>query len=125
MPLAKDTGYPVKSLQNLPVTYTSVAPASAGQLVGWDGALVVAAATPIQGVLMDDAAQNQTVSVGMVGLFECIAGGAITAGALIGADASGRGIAVGAGTQSIGRARTATTAAGQKFQLFITREGTN
>jgi Uncharacterized conserved protein (DUF2190) len=124
MPLARDTGVPTQSLQNLSMTYLSPAAAIAGQLVGWDG-LLCAGATPIRGVLIDDAIQNQTVSVGMSGLHEVLSGGAITIGSIIGSDGAGRGIAQGVGPQSIGRAMTATTAPNQKFQMYITREGAN
>jgi hypothetical protein len=125
MPLAKDTGISTHSLQNLSATYSSPTPALAGQLVGWDG-LLSAGATPIKGVLLDDAVQNQTVSIGMSGLHEVLSGGAVPInGALIGSDATGKGIVVAAGTQSIGRAMSTTTAANQRFQVYITREGTN
>lgn len=122
MPLAKDTGVPTQSLQNLSRTYAGAAPAVAGQLIGWDGNL---ATTTIMGVLLDDAVQNQTVSVGMAGLHECISGSAIGAGSPIGVDGFGRGVPVAAGLHVIGRAMTATTNVNQKFQVYITREGTN
>ena len=124
MPLAKDTGVSTHSLQNLSATYLSLTAALAGQLVGWDR-LLSTGATPIKGVLLHDAVANQTVSIGMAGLHECLSGGAIAVGALVGSDANGRGITVAAGTQSIGRAMSATTAVNQKFQIYITREGTN
>jgi hypothetical protein len=124
MPLAKDTGVATHSLQSLSMTYLSPAAALAGQLVGWDG-LLSTGATPIRGPLIDDAIQNQTVSIGMAGMHEVLSGGAVAIGALVGSDATGKGITVAAGTQSIGRAMTATTAANQRFQIYITREGTN
>lgn len=124
MPLAKDTGVPAQSLQSLSMTYLSPAAALAGQLVGWDG-LLSTGATSIRGPLIDDAIQNQTVSVGMAGLHEVLSSGAVAIGALIGSDGTGRGIAVAAGVQSIGRAMSATTAPNQRFQVYITREGTN
>lgn len=124
MPLARDTGVPTQSLQSLSMIYLGVAAALAGQLVGWDG-LLSTGATPIRGALIDDAVQNQTVSVGMAGLYEVLSGAAVAIGALVGADATGKGVTVAAGTQSIGRAMTATTAANQRFQVYITREGTN
>jgi hypothetical protein len=58
-------------------------------------------------------------------MHEVLSGGAVAIGALVGSDATGKGITVAAGTQSIGRAMTATTAANQRFQIYITREGTN
>lgn len=124
MPLAKDTGVPTQSLQNLSMTYLSPAAATAGQLVGWDG-LLSTGATPIRGPLLGDAIQNQTASVGMSGLHEVLSGAAVAIGALVGSDATGKGVTVGAGVQSIGRAMTATITANQKFQVYITREGTN
>ena len=122
MPLAKDTGLPTQSLQSLSRTYTGVAPAIAGQIIGWVGNLATAT---IMGVLLDDAVQNQTVSVGMAGLHECISGSGIGVGSPIGVDGFGRGVPVAAGFHTIGRAMTATTNANQKFQMYITREGTN
>jgi Uncharacterized conserved protein (DUF2190) len=124
MPLARDMGVPTQSLQSLSMTYLSPAPAVAGTLVGWDG-LVSTGATPIRGVLIDDAIQNQTVSVGMAGVHEVLSAGAIAIGSLIGVDAFGRGLAVGVGSQTIGRAMSATNTGNQKFQMYITREGTN
>jgi hypothetical protein len=122
MPLAKDTGVATQSLQNLSRTYIGVAPAVAGQLIGWDGNL---ASTTIMGPLLDDAVTGQTVSVGMAGLHECISGSAVGIGSVIGVDGSGRGVPVAPGFHVIGRAMSATTAANQKFQMYITREGTN
>jgi hypothetical protein len=124
MPVAKDTGVSTHSLQNLSMTYLSPTAALAGQLVGWDG-LLSTGATPIRGPLIDDAIQNQTVSIGMSGLHEVLSGAAVAIGAFVGSDATGKGVTVAAGTQSIGRAMTATTAANQRFQVYITREGTN
>jgi hypothetical protein len=124
MPLAKDTGVPTHSLQNLSMTYLGAAPALAGQLIGWDGLLSIGTG-PIRGPLLDDAVTNQVVSVGMAGLHEVISSSVVIVGSLIGSDNTGRGIVVGPGSQSIGRAISATTGANQKFQVYITREGTN
>jgi hypothetical protein len=127
MPLPKDQGVPVNVTQSLTMQYLSAAPAPAGSLVDFAGNLVVAAATPIYGVLREDAVQNRYVSVAVAGLVEVVAGGVLAAGNAIGANATGQGISVAAGTQSIGRIvqGSAATAAGQKVQMLITREGTN
>ena len=124
MPLARDTGVPTQSLQRLSAIYASGIPSLAGQLIGWDN-LPSTGGTPIKGALVDDAALGQTVSVEMSGLVEVLSGAAVAIGALVGSDGIGKGVTVVAGTQSIGRAMTATTAANQRFQVYITREGTN
>jgi Uncharacterized conserved protein (DUF2190) len=64
------------------------------------------------------------VGVAMAGMVEGLAGAAIAVGALVAADATSRLVAAVGGVQSIGRAMSATSAAGQKLQVYITREGT-
>jgi Uncharacterized conserved protein (DUF2190) len=124
MPLARDMGVPTQSLQNLSMTYLSATPALAGQLVGWDG-LVTAGGGPIRGILVDDAVQGQVVSVAMAGLAEGLSATAISIGAAVGSDVTGKCITVAPGNPSIGRAMTAATGPNQRFQVYITREGTN
>jgi hypothetical protein len=126
MPLPRETGVPTHVTQVLPIAYTSATPAVAGQLVDYGGALAVNAATPIFGVLLEDATQGKTVSVAIAGLVEVLSGGVIGGvGNAIAADATGKAVAVGAGSQCLGRNRTAATAANQRIQILITREGTN
>lgn len=127
MPAPKDQGVAVNVIQSLTMQYVSGVPAVAGQLVDYTGLLVAAATTPIYGVLRDDVAPNRFASVAVAGLVEVVSGGALAAGNLVGSDGSGRGIAVAAGTQSIGRViqGSSATTAGQKVQVLITREGTN
>lgn len=127
MPAPKDQGVPVNVIQSLTMQYLSATPAPAGSLVDYTGNLVTAVATPIYGVLREDAVQNRFVSVAVAGLVEVLCGGALAVGQAIGADAFGRGIPVSPGTQSIGRVvqGSATTFQNQKAQVLITREGTN
>lgn len=124
MPLARDTGVPTQVIQSLSVVWQGVTPALPGQFISWSGN-PVATLIPIKGVLQDDAVQGRAVSVAMAGVVEVLSGGAIAVGSIVGSDASNRGVVVAPGDQSIGRAMSATTAAGQKFQMYITREGTN
>lgn len=128
MPAPRDQGVPVNVTQSLSMLYLGAASAAAGTLVGYDG-LIATGANPIFGVLRDDAVQNRWVSVAVAGLVEVIAGGGIAAGNAVGASltGTGQGIAVAAGTHSIGRIvpGASATAAGQRVQMLITREGTN
>lgn len=126
MPLPKDQGVPVNVIQSLTMQYLGATAAPAGSLVDYTGNLATGA-TPIYGVLREDAVQNRYVSVAVAGLVEVIAGGALAPGNAIGANATGQGVSVAAGTQSIGRViqGSGATAAGQKVQMLITREGTN
>jgi hypothetical protein len=124
MPAPINTGLPVNVVQSLSINYASATAASAGQLVDFTGNLVTVATTVPFGVLREDAVQNRIVSVATVGMVEMIAGAAVAIGAAITADATGRGITAVAGNQIFARAMSATTAAGQRFQALITREGT-
>jgi Uncharacterized conserved protein (DUF2190) len=125
MPAPRDQGVLVNVTQSLSITYLSATAAVAGQLVDYAGNLAVSAATPVYGVLRDDATQNRVVSIVTDGLVEVLSGGAVAIGNAICADATGRGAATGAGNQCLGRAVSAASAAGQRFQMLITREGTN
>jgi hypothetical protein len=127
MPAPKDQGVPVNVTQSLTMQYLSATPAVAGQLVDYTGNLVVSAATPIYGVLREDAVQNRYVSVAVAGLVEILSGATVSAGNAIGSDATGKGIFVAAGNHSIGRVipGSSATGANQKVQVLITREGTN
>jgi Uncharacterized conserved protein (DUF2190) len=125
VPAPKDFGVPVNTLQQLSITYASATAALAGQLVWWDGQLATSPAVSPMGLLVEDAAQNKTVVVAMAGLGEGLSGGAIAIGQAVGTDGTGKLVALGAGNHTIGRAMSATTAANQKFQVYITREGTN
>lgn len=125
MPAVKETGVPTHVIQSLSINYTNATPAVLGQFVDYAGNVVTASTTPIYGPLREDASQGRTVSVGTAGVVEVISGGVFAIGAKIGSDVAGRGIQVGAGVESIGRALSASTAAGQFFQMLITREGTN
>jgi hypothetical protein len=124
MPLARDTGVPTSVIHSLSITYNDPTPALAGQLIGWDGNRPTGA-TPIMGVLQDDATQGKVVSVAMAGLAEVLSGAAVAIGTTVGSDATGKGATVAGGTQSIGKSMSAATAANQKIQVYITREGTN
>lgn len=126
MPAPRDQGVPVNVTQSLSMQYLGVTLAVAGTLVGYDG-LIATGANPIFGVLREDATQNRWVSVAVAGLVEIVAGVALVAGNAVGANATGQGIAVAAGTQSIGRIvpGASAAAAGQRVQMIITREGTN
>lgn len=125
MAAPKDSGVPTNTLHQLSITYASATPALAGQLVWWDGQLATSSAVSPMGILIEDATQNKTVVLAMAGLAEGLSGAAIAIGQPVGTDGTGKLIALGAGSHSIGRAMTAATASNQKFQVYITREGTN
>jgi hypothetical protein len=118
-----DTGLPTNILQSLSITYTSATAAAPGQLVGYNGALAVLPATPVYGVLRSDVVQNGIASVAVAGMCEITSGAAVTVGAPISADSTGRGIVAVTGAYCFARALTATSAAGQKFQAIFSREG--
>lgn len=67
---------------------------------------------------------GQAVQVRTLGVSKMIAGGAIAVGALIQTDANGHGVTAAAGTTTnlpvIGVARTAATASGDTFSVFLT-----
>jgi Uncharacterized conserved protein (DUF2190) len=107
------------------VTYASITTAGTGQPVDFNRALVVANNVPVFGVLEQDAVQGRDVSIAIQGICQGISGGAIAPGQAIGCDGTGRFVAVAAGAVCFGRALSTATAAGQKFQMLITREGTN
>jgi hypothetical protein len=107
------------------ITYASATSALAGQPVDFARNLITTNNTPVFGILESDATQNKDVAIALQGICQGLSGGAIAVGNAIGCDGTGRLVAVAAGVVSIGRALTATTLAGQKFQLLITREGTN
>jgi hypothetical protein len=122
MAAPKDFGVPTNLLHQLTVIYISGLAGQAGMLVDWQGNVGVG---QIMGVLVEDTSTGKSAGVAMAGLVEVICGAAVAVGSPIGTDGAGRGIPVGAGAQIIGRAMSATTALGQKFQMYITREGTN
>jgi hypothetical protein len=127
MPAPRDQGVPVNVLQSFTMQYLGAAPLAAGTMIGYDG-LVATGAAPIFGVLREDAVQNRHVSVAVAGMVEIISGpGFLLPGNMVGANATGQGIAVGAGSNSIGRIPPAggTTLTGARVQMLITREGTN
>lgn len=126
MPLPRNLGLPTNVSLSLTMTYNGLTPALAGQFIGWDGQLVIAPGTSIAGVLREDATTGKNVSVAMSGLVEVLSGGAVAVGNAIGADIAGKGAVAAAGAQIFGRVFQGSpiTAANQRFQMFITREGT-
>jgi hypothetical protein len=127
MPAPKDQGIPVNVTLSTTIQYTSATPAPAGSMVDFNGALPATGNTPVLGVLREDAVQNRYVSVALAGLVEIISGSAITAGDRVNSGTDGRALSSGAGAQAVGRIMPgySATAAGQRIQMLITREGTN
>jgi hypothetical protein len=126
MPAPRDQGVPVNVTQSLSIQYVGAAPAVAGTLLDWAGNVATGAA-PIFGVLREDATTGRWVSVAVAGLAEVLSGAALSAGNSVGADATGRGVSLAPGSQTLGRIiqGSTATAAGQRVQMLITREGTN
>jgi hypothetical protein len=126
MPAPRDQGVPVNVTQSLSMQFLSATPAVAGTLVGYNG-LTSNGGNAIFGVLREDAAQNGWVSVAVAGLVEVLSAGALNPGDAVGANGIGQAAAVTAGTHMIGRVipGSSATAAGQRVQVLITREGTN
>jgi hypothetical protein len=126
MPAPRDQGVPVNVTQSLSMQFSSATSAVAGTLVGYNGA-GSNGGNAIFGILREDASQNRWVSVAVAGLAEVFSGGALNPGDSVGANGIGQAVAVAAGTHMIGRVvpGSSATAAGQRVQVLITREGTN
>jgi hypothetical protein len=127
MAAPRDSDLPILNLQRHTITYAGTVAALAGTAIGFDrlpfvlGAGAVAA---VFGVLEMDAAPGQDVTIAVAGICQMISGGAVTIGSRVMADPTARAIiAPGVNNPVFGRALTATTAAGQKMQVLITREG--
>ncbi len=110
-------------LQRLTVTYTGTATATSGTPIDYTGAPVVDPTVPTLGILEQDTDPGQPTAVITHGLCQIISGAAIAKGAAISFDATSRGISSATGNRIFGRAMSTATAAGQKMQLLITREG--
>lgn len=75
------------------------------------------------GVTADEILQGKGASVREEGITEWEAGGAITMGALVGVDSSGRCIALASGKRCHGRARQAASGSGKRIAVDLTRNG--
>jgi hypothetical protein len=124
MAAPKDFGVPSSVLHQLTVRYTGSAatPALAGMIVDWNGNIGTG---QIMGVLVEDTSAGKDAGVVMAGIAEVLSNGVISVGQTVGTDGVGRGIVVSPGAQVLGRAMSGTTGPNQKFQVYITREGTN
>lgn len=72
------------------------------------------------GILQNDPASGQAATVRWLGKSKCVAGGTINIGDLVTSTTVGRALAAGTTGQSvIGTANSATTAAGQLFDVFL------
>jgi hypothetical protein len=99
---------------------------SAGQLLFVDVAadgqvdVVASAGADAIGVLQNDpAAAGRAASVAVLGVSKVVAGAAVTAGARVQSDASGRAIAAATGDVVLGRALTAASAAGEVIEVLL------
>ena len=126
MAAPRDSDLPVFTYHRHTITYAGVAPAAAGTAIGFDRQIAGNAGQPAFGILEFDAVTGQDVTIAIAGICQCISsGGGIFIGNAIVFDSFGRATTVAAGVQIFGRALSAATAAGQKIQVLITREGTN
>ena len=125
MAAPRDSDLPIFNLQRHTITFAGVAVALAGTAVGFDRLPIVLVATPVFGVLEFDVVPGQDATIAVAGICQMISGAAVSIGSAVTIDATSRAIVGAAGQQLFGRALSAATAAGQKIQVLITREGTN
>ena len=107
------------------VSFNAGAAITRGQLVRITGSMTVspaaAATDPVIGVAVTSASANQQVSV-IIGcpIVWVTAGGAVSAGAVVGSDASARAVAVAtAGNRALGYALEAASAAGDIIRVAV------
>lgn len=124
MPAPRDNDLPVLTYHRHTITYAAVNPAFAGTPIGFDRVPVLSAGLSVFGVLESDAVIGQDVTIAVAGICQMISGGVIAVGNSITIDGTSRAIAGAVGNHLFGRALSAATAAGQKIQVLITREGT-
>jgi hypothetical protein len=112
-------------LQRLSVPFAGATPALAGVAIDYNGTVHTATNVQPFGILDSDVAVGGTASVVTAGACEAKSGGAISAGALLVNDGTGRFVATtaGSGVRVVGRALSAATAANQAFRMLITKEG--
>jgi hypothetical protein len=123
MPAPLDTGIATNITQSLTITYNGVAGAQAGQIINYNGSRSSSPATTMMGVLREAPVLGQPCSVAVAGLVEVLSGGAVAIENGVTTDANGNGVVAAAGQHILGRALSAATAAGQRFQVLITKEG--
>ena len=125
MPAPRDSDLPVYTYHRHSITYAGTLPALAGTAVGFDRLPVIGSGTAVFGILEFDVLPGQDVAIAVAGICQMITGGAINIGSPVMIDGISRGIAGVLNNQLFGRALSAATAAGQKIQVLITREGIN
>ncbi len=105
------------------LTITATATGAYGQPIGYDGAIVANATTPIFGVLTAAAVSGKSTSVATQGICDCPAGGTIAIGDALAPNSTGRFVATTtSGDLVFGRALSAATV-GQRVLLHIVRAG--
>jgi hypothetical protein len=82
--------------------------------------LANAATDELLGVIAHKADAGKAVKVHVLGSFLVEAGAAITKGARVTSDSSGRAVAASTGNMVLGRAQQAATAAGELVEVFFT-----
>lgn len=76
-------------------------------------------ATPVVGILLNKPQNTQFGAVAWSGKCKVVAGGAITVGATVGANSSGRAVAVTSGTAAFGRCLEAAAADGNIVSVLV------
>ena len=76
-------------------------------------------ASSVAGLLVNNPKQGEFASVALFGRAKVVAGAAITAGAIISTNASGRAITIVSGAAVLGRALETATADGQIISAFL------
>ena len=126
MAAPRDSDLPVFTYHRQTVRYTGPTNLGvAGTAVGFTGIQPNGFGFAVYGILEFDVATGQDVTIAVAGICQVISGGAINIGDALTFSALGPAFSTGAGNQIFGRALSAATAAGQKVQMLITREGTN
>lgn len=124
MPLAREANLPGYNILRLTVAYNGVADAAMNTPIDYQGVPAILPGTPVYGLAEFDVAPGKDLTIIVAGITQSISGGIIAKGDPIAFDATSRAIPAIVGSNVFGRALTATTDAGQRFQVLITREGT-
>jgi hypothetical protein len=96
---------------------------STGYFVNFAGAQISTAGAVVYGIAQTDIASGSVGTVTTIGEEQCVASAAIAVGAAVSSAADGRARTAVSGDFIVGRALTATSAAGQLLKILITREG--
>jgi hypothetical protein len=125
MPLPREGDLPTFCYHHFTVSLPTTSLAIAqGTPISFARTPVILATTPVLGTTeFDVAAGGGDMTLSLNGIVQVNTGGVIAIGDPITFDATSRAILAAAGNQIFGRALDASTAAGQRIRVLITREG--